>query len=700
MRPLGASGPREVGKYRMLAELGRGGMGRVLLGSGPDGRLVALKLVHEQFAEDDGFRARFHIEVNASRAVSGAYTAPVVDADPDAATPWLASAFVPGPSLHDAIATVGALPEPSVLRLAAGLATALIQIHRAELVHRDLKPSNVLLADDGPRVIDFGIVRAVNGQAGALTRVGWLVGSPEFMSPEQAKAEPVTPASDVFSLGSVVVAACTGASPFTDTATQLILNKVVHVDLDLSGVPAAIRRIAEPCLAKDPADRPTAAELLGLIGQIAPSARPWPPAVHQLIALRHAEIAQLLEPDEPTVITDDGAPTAVSTVVNSSRPAEPTIDSGDATPTRRATAIADRSMSWRARRRWLRLGAVMTALALVGVLVWALWPAPQISQVGVITGSSPAETVVFSPDGATLAIIYKDNTVAVRKVASRQQVTEILGPLGNNSASGLDVVDVAFSQDGRTLTTASTDDNHGSIVQRWNATSGQQIGQPLTFNLIQNRRQALSLDGRTVAGSVMTPFDAASDEVVQVWDVAGRQQNAQFTDTELEQYRSNPVFSPDGRTVAARDASSDALSLWDVRSQRRVGDPVTADKVGGFDAFAFSPDGRILVTARSSDGTGTVQLRDVSSHYETRQPLAIPATGEFFQVALSADGRTLATIDVVGGVQRALRLWNVDTGEQVGATIDNVTIMAFGPDGRTLAAVEENRTVLWSIPSS
>lgn len=167
------SGLREVGRYRVLAELGRGGMGRVLLGYGPDGRLVALKLVHEQFAEDDGFRARFRREVEASRAVSGAYTAAVVDADPDAPTPWLASVFVPGPSLHDAVQTAGALPEEPVLRLAAGLATALIQIHRAELVHRDLKPSNVLLADDGPRVIDFGLVRAVNGgRSGDLTRAG------------------------------------------------------------------------------------------------------------------------------------------------------------------------------------------------------------------------------------------------------------------------------------------------------------------------------------------------------------------------------------------------------------------------------------------------------------------------------------------------------------------------------------------------
>ncbi|NUT47570.1 MAG: serine/threonine protein kinase [Saccharothrix sp.] len=308
MRPLRASDPSVIGQYGLLAELGRGGMGRVLLGSGPDGRLVAVKLVHEQFAEDDGFRARFRREVDASRAVSGAYTAAVVDADPDAPTPWLASVFVPGPSLHDVLDEVGALPEEAVSRLAAGLATALVHIHRAGLVHRDLKPSNVLLAEDGPRVIDFGIARAVAADRNdGPTRTGGLIGSPAFMSPEQANGETVTGASDVFSLGCVVVAACTGASPFADTATLRTLNNVVRHDPDLAAVPEAIRRIVRPCLAKDPAERPTPAQLLDSIGTVAPAARPWPALVHAMIARRRDEIAELLDPSPHS--TGTGAPT-------------------------------------------------------------------------------------------------------------------------------------------------------------------------------------------------------------------------------------------------------------------------------------------------------------------------------------------------------------------------------------------------------
>lgn len=302
MRPLAASDPRDIGRYRLLAELGRGGMGRVLLGSGPDGRLVALKLVHPRLAEDDGFRERFRREVAASRKVSGAYTAAVVDADPDAPTPWLASVFVLGPSLQEAIDRVGVLPQEPALRLAAGLAAALLEIHRAGLVHRDLKPSNVLLAEDGPRVIDFGIARATDPDGGGeLTESGWLVGSPCFMSPEQALSRPLTPASDVFSLGTVLIMAATGHCPYAGPSTAQTLQNVVRASPDLGAMPERLRRIVETCQANDPGDRPDPAELLESIGQLVPAVRAWPPGVHALIGAQRAELEGLLGaiPDQP-----------------------------------------------------------------------------------------------------------------------------------------------------------------------------------------------------------------------------------------------------------------------------------------------------------------------------------------------------------------------------------------------------------------
>ncbi|MFF3841431.1 serine/threonine-protein kinase [Streptomyces sp. NPDC001930] len=342
MRPLKGSDPREIGSYRILAELGSGGMGRVLLGAGPDGRLAAVKVVHAQFMDDPGFRARFRREVEASRKVSGAYTAAVIDADSDAPSPWLASSFVQGPSLFEVVETVGGLPEDAVLRLAAGLATSLIAIHRARLVHRDLKPSNVLLADDGPRVIDFGIARATDSpDTGRLTRTGWLVGSPGFMSPEQAQGLPVSAASDVFSLGAVLVVACTGRDPFAGSAALQIMYNVVHTEPDLCAIPQAIRPVIEACLAKTPTARPTPADLLRAIGTVDPSTRPWPEAVHRLISRQRAELTQLLgETGEPLHQSGSFVPTTlVATDKGHDRTASD-ADSGQESPFDRAIRIA------------------------------------------------------------------------------------------------------------------------------------------------------------------------------------------------------------------------------------------------------------------------------------------------------------------------------------------------------------------------
>ncbi|SEC81454.1 Serine/threonine protein kinase [Amycolatopsis tolypomycina] len=282
MKPLEPGDTRQAGKYRLVAALGEGGMGRVLLGVAPDGRLVALKQVHAEFARDAHFRSRFRQEVLASQRVSGAFTAAVMDADADAETPWLASVFVTGPSLKEAVEATGPLPAEAVRRLAVGLATALIEIHRVGLIHRDLKPGNVLLTADGPRVIDFGIARATEGGAD-LTGTGGIVGSPAFMSPEQAESRPLTPASDVFSLGGVLVMAATGRGPFTGSTTAQLLYNVVHASPDLTGLPPEIRTLVEPCLAKDPARRPAPQRILDFLGPVTPGTRPWPDPVHRLI---------------------------------------------------------------------------------------------------------------------------------------------------------------------------------------------------------------------------------------------------------------------------------------------------------------------------------------------------------------------------------------------------------------------------------
>jgi eukaryotic-like serine/threonine-protein kinase len=271
--------PRQIGPYRLRGQLGVGGMGRVFLGLSADGRPVAVKVVRLDLAADPEFRTRFRREVAVARRVSGKFTAPVIDADLDSPTPWLATAYVAGPSLADAVAQHGPLPAAKVLELATGLAQGLSAIHAAGVVHRDLKPSNVLLAQDGPRLIDFGISRAV--EASALTHTGMVVGSPGFMSPEQAEGREVGTASDIFSLGAVLAFAATGAGPFGAGSTPALVYRVVYSPPSLDRVPTAVRPLIERCLDKDPARRPAARDLLAQTGAAAPGAGWLPDAVTQ-----------------------------------------------------------------------------------------------------------------------------------------------------------------------------------------------------------------------------------------------------------------------------------------------------------------------------------------------------------------------------------------------------------------------------------
>ncbi|CAM5567841.1 serine/threonine-protein kinase [Streptomyces griseorubiginosus] len=260
MQPLGVDEPTAVGPYRLLGRLGSGGMGRVYLGRSAGGRTVAVKIVHPHFALDEEFRARFRREVDAARRVGGAWTAPVLDADPEAAVPWVATGYAAGPSLATAVADGGPLPEHSVRVLGAGLAEALAAVHELGLVHRDVKPSNVLLTVDGPLLIDFGIARATDGTA-SLTSTGVSIGSPGYMAPEQILSKGISGAADVFSLGAVLAYAATGAPPFPGDSSASLLYKVVHEQPELGSLSGELRDVVESCLAKSPQERPAPGEL-------------------------------------------------------------------------------------------------------------------------------------------------------------------------------------------------------------------------------------------------------------------------------------------------------------------------------------------------------------------------------------------------------------------------------------------------------
>ncbi|MEU3714041.1 serine/threonine-protein kinase [Streptomyces catenulae] len=256
-----AEHPGYAGQYRLEARLGAGGMGEVHLARSPSGLPLAVKVIHAEFAQDPEFRGRFRQEVAAARRVSGAFTAPVVDADPDADRPWMATLHISGPTLAEQVKRNGPLPPGEVRALACGLAEALRDIHRAGVVHRDLKPSNVLLAADGPKVIDFGISRPSDSEM--RTETGKLIGTPPFMAPEQfQRPREVGPQADVFALGSVLVHAATGRGPFDSDSPYLVAYQVVHDEADLDGVPEELTPLIAACLAKDPADRPTPRALM------------------------------------------------------------------------------------------------------------------------------------------------------------------------------------------------------------------------------------------------------------------------------------------------------------------------------------------------------------------------------------------------------------------------------------------------------
>ena len=290
MEPLSADDPRQIGGFTLRSRLGAGGMGRVYLAFSPGGRAVAMKVVHPGLAADPEFLRRFRNEVAAARAVSGMYTAPVVGAGIDDDPPWLATAYVPGPPLADVVSRYGPLAEVAVWRLAAGLAEALRAVHACGLVHRDLKPGNVLLAADGPHVIDFGISRAFEGTA--VTSTGMVVGTPGYMSPEQAEGQQAGPPSDVFSLGCVLAYAATGLAPFGGGSAASILYRVVTGTPDLGGITGDLRQVITACLVKNPAERIGLARLGPMIAALGPALSGsigsfWPEPLAGIIAADH-----------------------------------------------------------------------------------------------------------------------------------------------------------------------------------------------------------------------------------------------------------------------------------------------------------------------------------------------------------------------------------------------------------------------------
>ncbi|MFG2693643.1 serine/threonine-protein kinase [Kitasatospora sp. NPDC048407] len=370
MELLTADDPSTIGDYRLLRRLGAGGMGRVYLGRTAGGRTVAVKAVRPELADDPEFRARFRQEVSAARKVGGRWTAPVLDADTEGPRPWVATGYIAGPSLGAAVHTGGPLPAPSVHALGAWLAEALDQVHTLGLVHRDVKPSNVLLTLDGPRLIDFGVARALDAAA-SLTHSGYVVGSPGFMSPEQAAGSPVGPAGDLFSLGALLAFAATGTAPFGEgVSAAVLLYRVLHEEPELRGLDGELREIVTECLAKDPDRRPTPAELRARLAPGAAAVGPetWLPGPLAAAVGRAAVELLDLEADGAPGVAGPATPAVVDRVPTA-------LDGGAARVA--PGAVTEQLERGRRSRVWMAvaagvvlLGALYGGLAATGNLPW------------------------------------------------------------------------------------------------------------------------------------------------------------------------------------------------------------------------------------------------------------------------------------------------------------------------------------------
>ncbi|MEU7636225.1 PQQ-binding-like beta-propeller repeat protein [Streptomyces sp. NPDC039016] len=389
--------PAEIGGYPLEARLGSGGMGTVFLARTSSGRPVAIKLIHPQFAADDEFRIRFRQEVAAARRVSGAFTAAVVDAAPEAEQPWMATTYIQGHTLARRITTKGPLSGAELRRLAIGLAEALRDIHRVGVIHRDLKPANVVLSPEGPRVIDFGISRAVDQQT--LTVTGRVIGTPPFMSPEQLQApRGVGPRSDVFSLGTLLAYAATGHGPFDADSPYIAAYQVVHEEPSLDDVPVPLRTVVESCLAKEPDARPSADELLVLLRDLpadlgqADAGGVGAGRTRDMITQHH-----FAPPATPAPATAAPATPPPATPA----PVAPTPAAPTTTPADPDTGSTDTPIGRRLPRRWrpVLAAAVVVAVAAIGGGVAALTTGGFGGNSGGDKGNGPAAQGAALPDG-------------------------------------------------------------------------------------------------------------------------------------------------------------------------------------------------------------------------------------------------------------------------------------------------------------
>ncbi|MEU3860563.1 serine/threonine-protein kinase [Streptomyces sp. NPDC028722] len=658
--------PEYTGHYRLESRLGSGGMGVVHLARSTSGMTLAVKVVHAEFARDPEFRGRFRQEVAAARKVSGAFTAPVVDADPQAARPWMATLFIPGPTLSEQVKRKGPMTAPQLRRLMAGLAEALRDIHRVGVVHRDLKPSNVLLAEDGPKVIDFGISRPTDSEL--RTETGKLIGTPPFMAPEQfRRPREVGPAADVFALGSVLVHAATGRGPFDSDSPYVVAYQVVHDEPDLTGVPDDLTPLVRRCLAKEPADRPTPDELMRELRSVAAS--------YDTQAFIPAQRA-----------SEDGpGPVAVA------RPEQ--AEQGPERPP--ARPLMRRSMRRPGRRAVLGAGAL--GLVLVGLA--AVW------------GSGGGDERPRA--GSTAPRTAGARAWTVRPVPAGEGMPQCAYGVGKVLCARPGVVFALSPADGRLLWRRPVDTRStsgppvvsGGLVQPYTDGGGRLAGlDPATGKEVWQRRLPAGTTVRyagdiallTGADGVVTGVDGATGATRWHGAVPGRGVPSFVAFPGGSGARSEPAYatrtSADGTStqVTAVDPGTGRVR-WDVRLK------------GWLKPFAAQADGSVYFLGVDS-GYGAREIVRYTPGSGSTRRVALPAVLAGAHASVRGDvvhvlatGGSLDAVDMGSG----RHLWHLETSVSRGSVpvARGRSVYVTGSDGRLLAVDARTGTLTGQTPA-
>ncbi|MBL7499513.1 serine/threonine protein kinase [Frankia sp. CNm7] len=711
----------QVGPYQLERRLGAGGMGAVYLGRGPGGEQVAVKVIRPDLARHPQFRARFRREADAARRVQPFCTAAVVAADTEGPVPFIASEFVDGPSLHERIRRGGPLGPTDLHRLAVATATALAAIHAAGVVHRDLKPANVMLSPLGPRVIDFGIAVA-RDETAALTQHSGIIGTPAYMSPEQASGGAVGPASDIFAWAGLILAAATGRQPFggPDTPVPLIIELILTETPALTGLDEPLRGLVERAFARDPAERPTAEELLlRLVGArpdgVAPVARPGPgneldqDVSAMLATLAHARRGRGRRGTGrslPRRRATRGQVALVTVIVAVLALAAVAVPLG-----LRADATADAALAEDLRETSRRIAAAApriasedpAAAARIALAAVRAAPTPQARvALASLTGRAlPKEKNYLwsaepSPDGRLVATTSPNKTVRLWDVTASPPA--LLATAAHDASS----YGVAFSPDGTVLATTGQD----RVTRLWD------VADRLAPLATMDGKDADSVMDVAFAPDGNRLATAGTDGTVHIWDVSDRRHPVP---ADVLSEHSDSVtavrFSPDGQLLVTA-SKDDTVALWTLAPDTAPARVAIITGGGGIEGVAFSPDGRLLAVAANTDeatdeGADEVTLFDVEDPASPRRAgvAAVPADpgaeefSAYYQtVAFSPDGLILAAGHATGEIV----LWSVEDPARP-APLDRLPSdgvrqdVAFSADGGLLVTTANLLARLWTL---